>query len=240
MLWYASLNHWVKLILLIHSKVRQVTTPSGIWQRGRPSASILSLNSWSPLRSVGHSEDRTECSRLGNSRSNCVPNQLHIHLLWGQGGGGCGKEQRQGSDIKMLLLNPQECMCAPVLVFTWTLNTLRASLGTQMAKNLRAKQETWSIPRFGRSPAGGHGNPLQWILAWRIPMDRGSDHGVAKSWTCLRNEAENILRSWHSGKSLNLAMSERIQGWLSIRNVGSRLSSANNEGKWTWPAILSF
>ena len=161
MLWYASPNHWVKLILLILSKVRQVTTPSGIWQKGRPSAWILSLNSWSPLRSVGRSEDRTECSKLGNSRSNCVPNQLHIHLLRGQGGGGCGKEQRQGSDIQMLLLNPQECMCAPILVFTWTLNTLRASLGAQMVKNLHAKQETWSIPGFGRSPAGGHGNPLQ-------------------------------------------------------------------------------
>ena len=100
MLSYASPNHWVKLILLIHSKVRQATTPLGIWQRGRPSASIPSLNSWSPLKSVGLSEARTECSGLGNSRSNCVPKQLHIHLLWRQGRGGCGKEQRQGSDIQ--------------------------------------------------------------------------------------------------------------------------------------------
>ena len=30
------------------------------------------------------------------------------------------------------------------------------------------------IPGFGRSPGGGHGNPLQSSsLAWRIPMDRG-------------------------------------------------------------------
>ena len=26
-----------------------------------------------------------------------------------------------------------------------------------------------SIPGLGRSPGGGHGNPLQYILAWRIP-----------------------------------------------------------------------
>ena len=84
MLWYASPNHWVKLILLIHSKVRQVTTPSGIWQRGRSSASILSLNSWSPLRSVGRSEDRTECSRLGNSSSKSTAHPLVMGPRWGR------------------------------------------------------------------------------------------------------------------------------------------------------------
>ena len=29
-------------------------------------------------------------------------------------------------------------------------------------------------PNLGRSPGGGHSNPLQWVLAWRIPMDRGA------------------------------------------------------------------
>ena len=42
-----------------------------------------------------------------------------------------------------------------------------------------------SIPGLGRSPGGGHGNPLSSILAWRIPMGRGARgttvHGVAKS-----------------------------------------------------------
>ena len=46
------------------------------------------------------------------------------------------------------------------------------------------------IPGLGRSPGGGHGNPLQY-LAWRIPMDRGvwwaTVHGVAKSQTRLSN-----------------------------------------------------
>ena len=30
-----------------------------------------------------------------------------------------------------------------------------------------------SISRSGRSPGGGHSNPLQ-FLAWRIPRDRGA------------------------------------------------------------------
>ena len=46
-----------------------------------------------------------------------------------------------------------------------------------------------SIPGLGRSPLGGHGNPL--LLAWRIPMDRGAwraiIHGVTKSRTRLSN-----------------------------------------------------
>ena len=45
------------------------------------------------------------------------------------------------------------------------------------------------IPGLGRSPEEGHDNPLQALLAWRIPMDRGTwqaiVHGVAKSWTRL-------------------------------------------------------
>ena len=43
-----------------------------------------------------------------------------------------------------------------------------------------------SIPGLGRSPGGGHGNPLQYS-AWTIPMDRGAwwatVHGIAKSQT---------------------------------------------------------
>ena len=41
-----------------------------------------------------------------------------------------------------------------------------------VVKNLCANagdiRDTGSIPRLGRPPGGGHGNPLQ----WRIPMDQ--------------------------------------------------------------------
>ena len=46
--------------------------------------------------------------------------------------------------------------------------------------------EEGSIPGSGRSPGGGHGDPLQ-NLAWKVPMDRGAwratVHGVVKSQT---------------------------------------------------------
>ena len=42
-----------------------------------------------------------------------------------------------------------------------------------------------SIPPWGRSPGGGHGDPLQYSC-WRIAMERGAwwatVHGVMKSW----------------------------------------------------------
>ena len=49
-----------------------------------------------------------------------------------------------------------------------------------------------STPGLGRSPGGGHGNPLQSVfLAWRIPMDKGACgakvHGVPKRETRLSN-----------------------------------------------------
>ena len=46
-----------------------------------------------------------------------------------------------------------------------------------------------SIPGLGRSPGGGHGNPLQYSCL-KNPMDRGAwwatVHGIAKSWTRLK------------------------------------------------------
>ena len=46
------------------------------------------------------------------------------------------------------------------------------------------------IPEMGRSPGGGHGNPLQ-CSCMENPMDRGprwaTVHGVAKSCTGLRD-----------------------------------------------------
>ena len=56
----------------------------------------------------------------------------------------------------------------------------------QWVKNLRAVQETQadasSIPRLGRSPGGGHGNPLQYSCL-EVSMDKQPVHRVAKSQT---------------------------------------------------------
>ena len=35
--------------------------------------------------------------------------------------------------------------------------------------NARGVRDMDSIPGSGRSPGGGHGNPLQYVLAWRMP-----------------------------------------------------------------------
>ena len=49
-------------------------------------------------------------------------------------------------------------------------------------------KDVGSIPGFGRSPGGGHGNPLQ-DSCLENPMDRGAQqatvHGVTKSRTRL-------------------------------------------------------
>ena len=51
-------------------------------------------------------------------------------------------------------------------------------------------KDVGSIPGLGRSPGGGHGNPLQ-DSCLENPMDRGARqatvHGVTKSWTWLRD-----------------------------------------------------
>ena len=63
--------------------------------------------------------------------------------------------------------------------------TIEASLVAQMVKNLPAVLEG-SIPGLGRSPGGGHGNPLQYSCL-ENSMDKGAwratVHGVTKSWT---------------------------------------------------------
>ena len=56
----------------------------------------------------------------------------------------------------------------------------------QMEKSASSAGDMGSIPGTGRSPRGGHGNPLQYS-SLENPMDRGAwraiVHGVAKSQT---------------------------------------------------------
>ena len=67
-------------------------------------------------------------------------------------------------------------------------------------KNLPANagdvRDVGSIPGLGRSPAGGHGNPLQYSCL-KNPMDRGARwaavHGVIKSQTQLKRLSMHAL-----------------------------------------------
>ena len=71
------------------------------------------------------------------------------------------------------------------------------SLLVLVIKNLPANtggiRNLGSIPGSGRSPGGGHGNPLQYFCL-ENPMNRGAwqviVHGVAKSWTQRVGTAE--------------------------------------------------
>ena len=69
----------------------------------------------------------------------------------------------------------------------------RASQVALVVKNPPANagdiRDMGSIPGLGRSPGGGHGNPLQYSRL-ENPMDReawwATVHGMAKSWTQLK------------------------------------------------------
>ena len=82
-------------------------------------------------------------------------------------------------------------------IFFTTSNTYLGFPGGSVVKNLPASagdiRDTGSIPRLGRSPGGGHGNPLQYSCL-ENPMDRGAwwamVHGVTNSWTRLSNWTE--------------------------------------------------
>ena len=63
------------------------------------------------------------------------------------------------------------------------------SVGKEPACNAGDGRDTGSIPGSGRSPGGGHGNPLQYP-SLENPMDRGAwqatVHVVTKSQTQLK------------------------------------------------------
>ena len=60
------------------------------------------------------------------------------------------------------------------------------SVGKETAYNAGDPRDIGSIPWLGRSPGGGHGNPLQYFCL-KNPMDRAASraivHRVAKTQT---------------------------------------------------------
>ena len=79
------------------------------------------------------------------------------------------------------------------MYFNLLINQIRflwASHMAQVVKNLPASEgdirDMGYIPGWGRSPGGGHGNPLQYSCL-QNPMDRGAwrtvVERVAKNWT---------------------------------------------------------
>ena len=58
--------------------------------------------------------------------------------------------------------------------------------GKRLAANAGDTRDLGLIPGLGRSPGGGHGNPLQYSCL-ENPTDKGTRratvHGVTKNWT---------------------------------------------------------
>ena len=72
-----------------------------------------------------------------------------------------------------------------------------------VVKNLPASaadiRDMGSIPGLGRSPGGGHGNPLQYSCL-ENPMDRGTwqaaVHGITQSWARPKRLSTNDIK-WY-------------------------------------------
>ena len=135
------------------------------------------------------------------SNTHCVPcsalNTLHVLSLQIYEVGGVIIPFYRWVEVPVLKARLPDC---GVCTHWNTLNTLSAVpfafLGTSqavlMVKNLPASagdaRNSGSIPRLGRSPGAGNGNPLQYSCL-KNPMDRGAwraaVHGASKSWTQL-------------------------------------------------------
>ena len=99
--------------------------------------------------------------------------------------------------ISCLFADKKAAWSAPILFGTLMgMSKIRLESASQVAqwvKNPPAMQETQadtgSIPRLGRSPGGGHGNPLQYS-SLENPIDTGAwwatVHRVVKSQTRLK------------------------------------------------------
>ena len=69
------------------------------------------------------------------------------------------------------------------------------TLVNKLPANVGNTRDMGSIPGLGRSPGGGHGNPLQYSCL-ESPMDREAwkamVHGIKKSWTQLKQLSIHI------------------------------------------------
>ena len=73
------------------------------------------------------------------------------------------------------------------------------------------------IPRSGRSPGGGNGNPLQYSCL-ENPMDRGAWQATVPRVTQSQTQLKQISTAWHNGSvstSLNLLLPASYQIFLS-------------------------
>ena len=97
-----------------------------------------------------------------------------------------------GTDLlkPLELFEWKDCLSSFIRSLFYEEDVYGGSDGKDPACNAGDIRDVCSIPRWGRSPGDGNGNPLS-ILAWRIPMDRGAwqatIHGVRETCRQLSN-----------------------------------------------------
>ena len=83
----------------------------------------------------------------------------------------------------------------------------------KLPSNAGDLRDVGSTPRWGRSPGGGHGNPLQYSCLENL-MDKGAwqaiVHRVAKRWTQLKRLSERACTHahTHTQSCLHMEMAE--------------------------------
>ena len=83
--------------------------------------------------------------------------------------------------------------------------------------NTRDIKDVGLIPGSGRSPGGGHGNPLQYSCL-ENPMDRGAWQATVHRVTQSQTQLKQISTAWHNGSvsiSLNLLLPALYEIFLS-------------------------
>ena len=101
--------------------------------------------------------------------------------------------------VALLVKNPPAVQDSWVRKFPWRRDRLPTPVFLCFPCGSNCKESPCNagnlglIPGLGRSPGGGHGNPLQ-CSCLENPMDRGAIvRGVAKSWVWLSTQAQHSL-----------------------------------------------
>ena len=96
-----------------------------------------------------------------------------------------------------------------------------------------------SVPALGRSPGGGNGNPLQYSCL-ENPMDRGAwwatVHGVAKSWTRLKQLSTHALFTQIKHKKNKYKNKEGIFSFT-VQSLGNDSSTIRQLAYRSWHQV---
>ena len=160
----------------------------------------ISMETWKGVRIKPLGEEPIRARRTG------------LSLHWWGGAKGC--ESERASERRDLDKDVGEVyFSSPVhppqlwglVIFDSSPHTIKVFKVVLVVKNLPANaadiRDSGSIPGSGRFPGGGNGNPLHYSCLDN-PMDRGTwqatDHGVAKSQTCMSTHTyRSLAEIWY-------------------------------------------